>query len=278
MYLSNLRQDDLFVSSELRSLNEVTGLPTRKGLENVLISNGKIVNVVSSRYGHIPNEIFFKEAIEQLKQSGLSFITQSINRNDRSFSMDFIIDDKNQFSVKSSKDKILPMLRFTNSYDGSEKTSGHFGFFREICSNGLHIANSQIEFSLRHTTNGFKLYLPKLRALFQKFLENKYYSILTDFRKLEEFKIVDNREFVREIAAKTGIFKFECSDKNPEPSKNARLVLENLESESTLLQQDANLWLGYNALNAVLHRNMKKSFNQQKLWDKKIFDSIYELV
>lgn len=58
MYLNNLQQDDIFMFSEMKSLKNLTGIESRRGLENVIISNGKIVNVVSNSYGHIPNATF----------------------------------------------------------------------------------------------------------------------------------------------------------------------------------------------------------------------------
>ncbi len=70
------------------------------------------MNVVSSRYGHISNQMFFGEATRMLQNAGMDFKIQSINRNDRSFAMDFIINDENQFIVKNEGDKILPMLSF----------------------------------------------------------------------------------------------------------------------------------------------------------------------
>ena len=62
MYLNRLQQDQVFVPAELRSLEELTGMPTRKGMEQAIVSHGKIVNVASKRYGHIPNELFFRKA------------------------------------------------------------------------------------------------------------------------------------------------------------------------------------------------------------------------
>lgn len=59
MYLNNLQQDEIFVPSEMKPLESITGIQSRKGLENVIVSNGKVVNVVSNSYGHIPNELFF---------------------------------------------------------------------------------------------------------------------------------------------------------------------------------------------------------------------------
>ncbi len=73
MYLKNLQQDEIFVISEMKSLKNLTGIPSRRGLENVIISNGKIVNVVSNSYGHIPNELFFKKAEKMLLDANLKY-------------------------------------------------------------------------------------------------------------------------------------------------------------------------------------------------------------
>jgi len=107
MYLQNLQQDEIFVSSEMKSLKSLTQMESRRGLENAIISNGKIVNVVSNSYGHIPNQLFFKKAEEMLTDEQLNFHKRTINKNDRSFITDFIIDDKSQFTVKNHKDLIL---------------------------------------------------------------------------------------------------------------------------------------------------------------------------
>ncbi|MGF1560163.1 MAG: DUF932 domain-containing protein [Flavobacteriaceae bacterium] len=277
MYLNKLQQDSVFVSSEMKSLQSITGMASRRGLENVIISNGKIVNVVSNSYGHIPNELFFKHAESMLIDAGLNYQKRSINRSDRSFIVDFIIEDKNQFSVKHPDDLILPMLRFKNSYDGSERTSGHFGFYRKVCSNGLHVAETEVEFSIKHSKNSTDLIMPKLNHLFDRFLNNEFYSIVRKFDTMKDFKIMDTKEFVREILNRTKLFKYECSDKNPDPSKKSRQVLEILDYEAILLNEEPNLWLGYNAFNSVLHGHLKKTFSQQEKWDKQLFEAIYEM-
>lgn len=277
MYLHRLQQDEIFVFSEMKPLQNLTGMESRRGLENAIISNGKIVNVVSNSYGHIPNELFFKKAEQMLIDSRLNFHKQTINRNDRSFVTDFIIEDENQFSVKNDKDSILPMLRFKNSYDGGEKTSGHFGFYRKVCSNGLHVAETEIDFSIKHTRNSIDLIMPRLNMLFEKFLDNEFYSIVRKFDKLKEIEIIDTKAFVRNILERTKLFKYECSDKNPEPSKKSREVIEILDNEAILLNEAPNLWLGYNAFNSVLHGTLKKSFSGQEKWDKKLFNEIYEM-
>lgn len=277
MYLQNLQQDNIFVSSENKSLQSITQIPSRKGLENVIISNGKIVNVVSNRYGHIPNELFFKEAEKMLLEANLSYHKQTINRADRSFITDFIIEDENLFSVKNKEDTILPMLRFKNSYDGSEKTAGHFGFYRKICSNGLHIAQTEVGFSLRHSKNNTHMIMPKLRLLFNKFLDNEYYTIVHKFNKMKEIEIIDTKKFVQQILEQTALFRYECSDANENPSKKSRAIIEIIESEAILLHEPPNLWLGYNAFNNILHNSLKKSFSQQEKLDKKLFEQVYQL-
>ena len=277
MYLSNLQQDEIFVPSEMKSLKSLTQMESRRGLENAIISNGKIVNVVSNSYGHVPNELFFKKAEEMLTDAGLNYQKRTINRNDRSFITDFIIDDKSQFSVKNEKDLILPMLRFKNSYDGSEKTSGHFGFYREVCSNGLHVSQAEIEFSIKHSKNNTDLIMPRLNNLFDKFLDNEFYTITKKFDRMREFEIIDTKEFVKEILESTKLFRYECSDKNNDPSKKSREILEILDNEALLLDEKPNLWIGYNAFNQMLHNTLKKSFSQQERLDKKLFNAVYEM-
>ena len=277
MYLNNLQQDEIFVFSEMKLLKNLTGIESRRGLENAIISNGKIVNVVSNSYGHIPNELFFKKAEKMLIDSNLKYHKRTINRLDRSFTTDFIIEDDNQFSVKNKEDLILPMLRFKNSYDGSEKTSGHFGFYRKVCSNGLHVAETEIAFSIKHSKNNTHLIMPRLNHLFDTFLDNEFYTIVQKFNKLKEIEIIDTKAFVKGILEKTKLFRYECSDKNDNPSKKSRAIMEILNYEALLLNETPNLWLGYNAFNSVLHNTLKKSFSNQEKLDKKLFDEIYEM-
>lgn len=278
MYLQKLQQDDIFVPNEMTSLASITGMESRKGLENAIISNGKIVNVVSNSYGHIPNELFFKKAEQLLIDAQLKYSKRTINRDDRSFITDFIIEDKNQFTLKNESGRILPMLRFKNSYDGREKTSGHFGFYREVCTNGLHVSNAQIDFSIKHTKNNTELVLPKLNGLFEKFLDNEYYEITRKFKELEEIVLIDTRAFVKEILKKTKLFRYESSDKNDNPSKKARELLDLIAIEGNDWYETPTLWDGYNAFNWMLHNTLKKTFSQQEKFDKIVFDEVYAMV
>ena len=78
------------------------------------------------------------------------------------------------------------------------------------------------------------------------------------------------------MAKKSGLFKYEASDKNPLPSLNARTVIETITNEANLLNIEPNYWLGYNAMNELLHGKLKKSFEKQRELDGVVFETIYE--
>lgn len=272
------RNDDVFVSNEVIDLAKVLNMPTRQGLERGIVSNGALVNCVSLQYGHLPNQIFFGEIERQLNAANIKYVTRSINRDNRSFTVDYILfDEQNQIEVKKQGDKILPMLRFTNSYDGSCKTSGHFGFYRQICSNGLHTTKFEIGFKVKHRGKIVELVMPEIGALVNTFMNNEYYSIANNFNTMAQKTITDVEAFVKSVATDLNLFKFEKSDKNAEPSLNAQLVIDTINKEARILGAEPNFWLGYNAFNELLHDKLKKSFDQQHTLDAKIFDHILEM-
>lgn len=279
LYLNKaLQTDNVFVENSIVNFNQLTGLSSRRGYEKAVISNGKLVNVVSNSYGHLPNEKFFYAVEEKLIDADLNYDTRSINRNDQAFSVDYILnDDSFHINVKNGKDEIKPMLRFTNSYDGSCKTSGHFGFFRQVCTNGLHISQTEIGFSVKHRGNIAEIVLPEIKTLVSKFMDNEFYSLHKKFEVLSERKIENMEGFVKFVADKTKIFTFESSAKNPAPSLNARKVIEIVNKEAKEIGVEPNFWLGYNAFNQVLHYEMKKGFQDQYNKDANIFETILSI-
>ena len=274
-----LRNDNIFVKTEIVNANFVTPFPTRRGLERVILSENQIVNFVSKNYAHLPNEDFFYKVEEMLILSDIKYKTRSINRENRSFCVEYILEDERyQIDVKNSNDIIKPMLRFTNSYDGSCKTSGSIGFYREVCQNGLHIAKIKAGFSVRHTGDIKSVVLPKIGNVILEFMNNEFFEIRRKYEALADFKMLDAKEVVKQIADQTKLFKFECSEENPEPSKKARFVLDTIEKESNFLNEDPNLWLVYNAFNELIHTQMKKSFTEQENFDKAVLNNVLELV
>jgi hypothetical protein len=278
---SKLQQDDLFIPSEVKLLSDLTGIPSRRGLDRAIISGGEIVNIVSSGYGHLPNEIFFKEAERSLQDAGLEFMQRTINRNNRSFAADFILSDPSVTielkGAQGSPDKIKPMLRFLNAYDGSIKTSGSFGFFREVCSNGLHIAESTIGFSMKHTSGIQEIVIDRIGDLTKQFIDNEYYTLRRKFEVLFDCEVNDPKLFAKALCKRSGIFKYEASEKNPEPGANARLALNIAHAEADQLGVKLNAWHMYNAFNSVLHNKMSKTFSEQHRLDQGIFGASLEL-
>lgn len=272
------QQDNVFVPNAIVDTLVPNGYKPRKGLEKSIYSNGTLVNVVSDTYGHLPNEVFFGEVERQLKAANVNFVKKSINRDDRSFSVDYILfDDNLTVNVKNGNDKILPMLRFTNSYDSSCKTSGHFGFFRQVCSNGLHTSKIDIGFSVKHKGAIVEMVMPEISGIIAKFMENEYYSLANKFEQMAQTSIKDVEAFVKSVATDLNLFKFEKSDKNPEAGANARFVIDVITKEARTLGSEPNLWLGYNAFNELLHDKLSKTFDQQHNLDAKIFEHILEL-
>lgn len=279
LYLNKpLQADNVFVENSIVNFSQLTGLQSRRGYEKAIISNGKLVNVVSNSYGHLPNKKFFYAVEEKLIDADLDYDVRSVNRNDQAFSVDYILnDDSFHINVKNGKDEIKPMLRFTNSYDGSCKTSGHFGFFRQICTNGLHISQTEIGFSVKHRGNIAEIVLPEIKTLVSKFMDNEFYSLHKKFEVLSERKIENLEGFVKFVADKTKIFTFESSAKNPAPSLNARKVIDIVNKEAREIGTEPNFWLGYNAFNQVLHYEMKKGFQDQYNKDANIFDTVLSI-
>jgi hypothetical protein len=271
--INNLRNDDVFVANEVRNFKEITGINARKGLDRVVLSNGEIVNVVSKSYAHLPNEIFFGQVENMLLEADVKTATRSINRENRSFAVDHILnDDSLIIKVKNSKDVLRPMLRFTNSYDGSTRTSGSFGFFREICQNGLHVAHSTIGFNIKHRGDIAEVIMPNIKLLIAKFMANEYYELQRNFEVLAETPVKNLEEYVRLTCEDLKIFMFEASKENSAPSLNARTVIDIVNRESSLLGVKPNAWLVYNGFNEVLHDKLKKSFQNQMEIDNRLFN------
>lgn len=276
--LDKLQNDNVYVESKVVSLKDITGMPTTSKFSKAIVSEGQIVNVISDAYGHLPNEQFFYEVESKMIDADVQYITRSINRNNRSFAVDYLLNDESyHVNVKSGSDKIIPMMRFTNAYDGSGPVSGFFGLFREVCSNRLMVAETQVGFKVRHKSTILEVVLPGIAAMVEKFMENEYYSLHKKFEVLAEQPISDLSKFVQEIAEEMELFKFAKSEKNPDtPSKNAEFVMDIINNEATKLGTKPNLWLGYNAFNEFIHAS-EKPFQKQKSLDGSLFNAVLEM-
>jgi hypothetical protein len=274
---NSLQNDNVFVNVEMVNLQQLTGIPTTSRFNQAIVSEGKIVNVVSGTYGLLKNEDLFLKVEEAMIEADMNYVTRSINRNNASFAVDYILDDENwEIKIKGTEDKIQPMLRYTNSYDGGP-TSGRFGFFRKICTNGLTIAQTKAGFSVRHKSTVTQVVLPKIDEMVKKFMDNEFYSLHRKFNVLAESTVTDMNDFVKMVCKESELFMYEASEKNPEPSANARYVLDIINNEARALDMQPNMWLGYNAFNEILHNKMKRSFVDQQRIDTKLFNLVVDM-
>lgn len=277
VWLTELQNDQVFVDVEIKPLTNLTGLPVVKGFSKAIVSEGKIVNVVSPSYGLLDNRKFFYEVEAKLIAADIKYVTRSINRDNSSFAVDYILsDDRYRVNVKSGADNIRPMLRFTNTYGGGPAT-GNFGFFREVCSNGLHVANTKIGFRARHKSDVTEVSLLKIGETVEQFISNEYYELRKKFEVLVEAPLKDLKDFVRYTATKLDLFRYEASEKNPDtPSANAKIVMDTIIREAGIIGVQPNLWLGYNAFNEFIHSG-KKPFAKQRKMDGDLLGTVLEM-
>ena len=275
-----LQNDDVFPTVEIKSFSDLIGLPTRKGYDNLVISDGKVVNVCSQKYGLLRNEDFFLKVEEKLIEADIQYDIRSINRDNRSFQVDYILnDDRYDIIINSGKkDVIKPMLSFNNTYDGLGKSKGSFGYFRQICTNGLHIAETMLNFNVKHRGNIIEIVLPKMDNLIEQFMNNEYYTLKEKATVLSDRKLSDVGQFVKEICDKTDVFKYELNPKNKVVSPFAEQVINSINFEAEYLSVSPNQWLAYNAFNEILNDGtFSKTFDKQHEFDSQIFNTILEM-
>ena len=300
------QNDDVFGSVEMfDSKDFFWGREVASKMEKVIISNNRVVNTCSSSYGLLPNQDFFGKMEEELVLEGLQFKTRSFNHNDSRFSVDYILDDDSKIITVNDQrnngidDTIVPMIRLTNSYDGSLKTAGYLGFFRKICHNGMHMTTTQLEFKVKHTKGKMKLFIPNIEQLVQSFLSNEMFSIQDKIQKMQTHFIDEKQieNWIKELAKQERVWidnseenylkrlqKAEQSGKDitkVAPAKDS----PNIETVKSILIRDAettgvepNAWLLYSAFNEFIHSNTSQVFTNQKELDTKVFNSIADIV
>ena len=103
-------------------------------------------------------------------------------------------------------------------------------------------------------------------------MDNEYYELQRKFEVLAETPVKNLEEYVRLTCEDLKIFMFEASKENSAPSLNARTVIDIVNRESSLLGVKPNAWLVYNGFNEILHGKLKKSFQNQRELDARLFN------
>jgi hypothetical protein len=273
-WASKLRQDNIFPTVETKPTSELAGFPTVDRLTKAIIVDGKIVHFASDNYNLLKNEDFFIKAEEKLIEQEIYYAQRTTNKNNCAFAADYILNDpKHAVVIKSNDDVIRPMLRLINSYDGSNSVFGSFGFYRQVCSNGLQVSKSIVDFKIRHKKNVTEIVMPNLSELIVKFMDNEFYSINKVFQTLAETPVLDLEEYVQYIVGETNLFKFFKGDDEEKAvlSASTEKVMDIVNREAKLLGTLPNLWLGYNAFNEYINESGHGLAKLGKL-DRQIFD------
>jgi hypothetical protein len=271
-----LDKQHLFPTVETVQMKDICNMQTTKGLCVGIVSNEKLVNVVSGQYGLLRNEDYFTKVFEELDIANISYDYRSINHDNRRFALDIILTDESYAWSSKGGDEITPFLRFINSYDGSEKTCGTIGFFRKVCQNGMHLnVDTKIGFSIKHTGNMTSLVMPNLQHILHRFMDNDFFAVKRKFEVMCERKA--SAKEIEEIVRLSKIWMWEKSVKNDEPSLNSRNAIDIMEFEAIELGVEPNLFMAYNAVQNVLHNKLKKSFSQQSEIDKRLFQTAFEM-
>ena len=306
VYLNRENQNDnVFGRVEMFDTKDFFGgREVASKMDKVIISNNKVVNTCSSSYALLDNQDFFGRMEEELSLEGLKYQTRSFNHNDSRFSVDYILNDESKLiTVNDQKnngidDTIVPMIRLTNSYDGSLKTAGYLGFFRKICHNGMHMTTTQLEFKVKHTKGKMNLFIPNIEQLVQRFLSNEMFFIQDKIQKMKTHFIDEKQieSWIKELAKQDRVW-VDNSEENylmrlreaEESGEDLSKVIpakqsQNIEIVKNILIRDAettgvepNAWLLYSAFNEFIHSSTSQVFAKQKELDTRVFNSVAEI-
>lgn len=287
VYLNKTNQDDnVYGKVEIVKTADLLGMPTASKISQTVISNGKAVGTCSPSYGLLTNNDFFGKMEHELIEEGIGYNRRSFNKNDSKFYVDYVLNDDSKVIIVNDQknsgvdDTIVPMIRLTNSYDGSLKTAGYLGFFRKVCENGLHMTHTQIEFSVKHTKGNMDVFIPKIDDLVKKFLDNEMFTIKDKIEKMKTHFIDEKQiyKWIEELSTQEKVFRFDKSDKNTDPSLNATLIHDIVIRDSLNTGVEPNAWLMYSAFNELIHGKLNKNFVVQKALDTNVFNRVSELV
>lgn len=236
-----------------------------------IVSNGKVVNMVSKSYGFISNDDFFGGFENVLEDEHINYSKEITNYEDSRFTVDYVLDGQFQIGEehkgKYSNDTLQPKIRLTHSFDGLVNTAGYFGFFRKICDNGLHVATTELAFKIKRTIGNTKIIFPAMKKMIEDYKANEMVTLVKTFQVLQERKLnnIEIDLLLKDLSK--DVFRYDISDKNEGKSKNILLVEEIIEREALALNQSPNAWLLYNAMNEVIYSNERNKKNDGKRRD-----------
>lgn len=228
-------------------------------------SLNKILHFAGRSYTLVKNETLMMPVYEKLVSmfGSKGFTTQCFNEDDRRFSAQFILDEK-EIKV-ANQDYLNVMIEVQNSYDGSLRHSVGISFYRQICSNGMMGWKQDSMVQKKHhddLTPNIDYIIRKLDDLDEQ---------LNQFRTLTERVIThkeldDMMETIRKQPNRVGSYPKRIIDEIPE-----RILQEAKE-----LNTEPTAWLLYNGFNWFLNHDERVGYamDVKEQIDRNILDTV----
>lgn len=199
-----------------------------------------LLNTCSERYKVVKNEEILLPLMELLeKQLGTIQVKRVVSENNARFSVQ-IAPVKKGLSIG----EIVPMFKFSNSYDGTVMANLTGGLFRLVCSNGASVPVKDKFKSYTFKHNDERIFnIGEVNEMVFAYL-NEFASVTEKIKVLKSVSVSDINEVIAEMVKGTLFPK-----KALEQAKSRSL------QESITESEDMNLWLAYNGLNYVLNHD-----------------------
>lgn len=265
------QRDALFFPVYSKKLDEIYdmadkrrhALSTLPNVENLIIvepkdGEKKIVNVCSNTYNLKPlSEILLP--IEEILDKHFDYSASYRHNEHCRFFVDYVVHKPD--TMQDSTDIILPKIRIQHSYSGDVRYEIKYGFWRQICSNGLTVMVDGATVRAKHTTNKLKLGT-NVEGLLE--FVDKASDFKRQYEVLGDRAVLDFGERVLEVISATNF-----------PKGLKDMVLDRITYENGFLGLPATDWLVYNGFNYILNHNhselMMQEWNRQTL-DKNILN------
>lgn len=227
----------------------------------------QVVNFVSDRYGLLHNSEFFGNLEDRLRQNKFRFDGQYSHVDFCKYYADYTIQGRD-LMIGSTKyqDKIMPRMKIMRSYSSQIGFRVVYGFYRQICSNGMWGTKWVQQANLKHTEGNLDKMYQVITEGMQKFLDETQQCI-------EEFQVVGDRSVthwvdrIEEVIASTA-FSVKLKE-----DVIRRVNIEHNENNLPITD-----WLIYNAFNYQLnHSDQIHSSPEARIQlDREIFKHIID--
>jgi hypothetical protein len=231
----------------------------------------KTLNFCSDVYQLILNQDVLEPLIPVLEQKFKSL--EIIVSNDKDAQFGVRVSPAPE-SLQKMTEVIVPLVTFTNSYDGKLLAQATGGMVRYLVDDKGNVFQT------------FSTYLKGLSFVY-KFKHNNegIYTMLELSEKIDQYlaefhKVTDLIEGMKQITVKTaGLEKFlrKMADGTIFPLKELEETIERIHYESMLLDVEPNLWTVYNAMNYITE-NTEAALTQKHRMDvnAKVFINMVE--